>query len=289
MAADRLGVDFYEVHRAITRDYPRMAGFPRAGFAAGPCLPKDTLQLAAFDLAGLPLGLAAMAINEGLPKVLVEQAKAWFNLATMTTGILGMASRESPTILWSPAYKLRKVLSWSRGRCFARIPISATPISCRWIQYWPRPTCCSRRLPSGLRPLALPATGDRLFRDHSFRRLRHCGSWPEIKGSGVFIFGNADDQRHLERQRQRAEPQYSLVERHQARLVGVLGHCASPTVACCRGEIRDYRRTASPIKRSNCAFAAGLSRDWPRGRTTRSICSWNRCCRNGSTRQGSIA
>ncbi len=128
MAADRLGVDFYEVHRAITRDYPRMAGFPRGGFAAGPCLPKDTLQLAAFDLASSPMGLAAMAINEGLPKVLVEQAKARFNLATMTTGILGMAFKgKSDDPRGSLAYKLRKVLSLESRQVLCTDPYIGDP------------------------------------------------------------------------------------------------------------------------------------------------------------------
>jgi UDP-N-acetyl-D-mannosaminuronic acid dehydrogenase len=110
-AAERLGVDFQRIRQAIMCDYPRMVDFPQAGFAAGPCLPKDTLQLAAFDLAASPLAVAAVAINEGLPKALVEQAKSHFNLRTMTTGILGMAFKcESDDPRGSLAYKLRKIL-----------------------------------------------------------------------------------------------------------------------------------------------------------------------------------
>ena len=37
------------IWNAITQDYPRMKGLPKAGFAAGPCLFKDTMQLAAFS------------------------------------------------------------------------------------------------------------------------------------------------------------------------------------------------------------------------------------------------
>ena len=39
---------------------------PSAGFAAGPCLFKDTMQLAALTHNNFPLGHAAMAVNEGL-------------------------------------------------------------------------------------------------------------------------------------------------------------------------------------------------------------------------------
>ncbi len=43
MLAENCGLDFYRIHDAVTRDYPRMRSFAKAGFAAGPCLLKDTL------------------------------------------------------------------------------------------------------------------------------------------------------------------------------------------------------------------------------------------------------
>src|SRR4029077_6419049 len=48
MIADQAGVDYDNVLRAIREDYPRAADLPGPGFAAGPCLFKDTMQLAAF-------------------------------------------------------------------------------------------------------------------------------------------------------------------------------------------------------------------------------------------------
>ena len=42
------GVDGLSILRAIREDYPRAADLPGPGFAAGPCLFKDTMQLAAF-------------------------------------------------------------------------------------------------------------------------------------------------------------------------------------------------------------------------------------------------
>jgi len=60
MIANDYGIDFYAIHEAMTREYPRAKGFPRAGFAAGPCLFKDTMQLSAFNNNALFLGHAAM-------------------------------------------------------------------------------------------------------------------------------------------------------------------------------------------------------------------------------------
>jgi UDP-N-acetyl-D-mannosaminuronic acid dehydrogenase len=112
MLAEKFGADFYRVHAAVTEDYPRMAGFARAGFAGGPCLLKDTMQLAAFNHNNFILGQTAMVINEGFPSVLVERVKAQFDLRHMTAGILGMAFKgNSDDSRDSLAYKLRKLLT----------------------------------------------------------------------------------------------------------------------------------------------------------------------------------
>ena len=73
MLAQSCGLDFYRIHDAVTRDYPRMRSFAKAGFAAGPCFSEDSLQLAAFSQNNFFLGHAAMLINEGLPMFLVDQ------------------------------------------------------------------------------------------------------------------------------------------------------------------------------------------------------------------------
>src|SRR5262249_45286737 len=72
MIATDYGLDFYKIHDALTHDYPRMAGLPKSGFSAGPCLFKDTMQLAAANNNNFALGHAAMLINEGLPNFLVR-------------------------------------------------------------------------------------------------------------------------------------------------------------------------------------------------------------------------
>ena len=65
MIATDYGVDFYKIHDALTRDYPRMAGLPKSGFAAGPCLFKDTMQLAAANNNNFSLGHVGDADQRG--------------------------------------------------------------------------------------------------------------------------------------------------------------------------------------------------------------------------------
>ncbi len=110
--SEKFGAEFDRIRRAMTAEYPRMAGFPGAGFAGGPCLLKDTMQLAAFNHNAFVLGQAAMMVNEGLPSILVEAVKARYSLAGSTAAILGMAFKgNSDDPRDSLAYKLRKVLT----------------------------------------------------------------------------------------------------------------------------------------------------------------------------------
>jgi UDP-N-acetyl-D-mannosaminuronic acid dehydrogenase len=111
MIAGDYGVDFHRIYGAMTDKYPRLADFPRPGFASGPCLFKDTMQLSAFTNNKFFLGHGAMLINEGLPNYLVEQTKQRLDLRGRTAGILGMAFKaDSDDKRESLSYKLRKVL-----------------------------------------------------------------------------------------------------------------------------------------------------------------------------------
>lgn len=112
MLASDSGVDFEQILHGCRHNYPRMAGMPGPGFAAGPCLVKDTMQLAAFSHNHFMLGHSAMLVNEGLPSHLVELACKQIDLANATAGILGMAFKaESDDPRDSLSYKLRKLLA----------------------------------------------------------------------------------------------------------------------------------------------------------------------------------
>jgi UDP-N-acetyl-D-mannosaminuronic acid dehydrogenase len=92
MIATEFGADFDSIFHGMTHEYPRAIDLPAPGFAAGPCLFKDTMQLAAFTENRFWLGHAAMLVNEGLPQHVVNLLKrSEPDLASKTVGILGLA------------------------------------------------------------------------------------------------------------------------------------------------------------------------------------------------------
>jgi UDP-N-acetyl-D-mannosaminuronic acid dehydrogenase len=113
MMANDYGIDFERVRKAIVEEYPRASDMPGPGFAAGPCLFKDTMQLAAFNSNQFTLGHSSMMVNEGLPLYLVSRAALRFDLGIMTIGVLGMSFKgESDDTRSSLAYKLKHVLEF---------------------------------------------------------------------------------------------------------------------------------------------------------------------------------
>lgn len=123
MMANEFGVDYERVRNAIRHDYPRAADLPGAGFAAGPCLLKDTMQLSAFADNQFVLGHSAMLVNEGLPLYLVSRLERRRNLRDETVGILGMAFKAgSDDTRSSLAYKLKRILRLKAGRVLCADP-----------------------------------------------------------------------------------------------------------------------------------------------------------------------
>lgn len=111
--AESSGADFYKIFHAVTKEYPRMKDFSRAGFSAGPCLFKDTMQLASFSHNTFFLGHSAMLINEGMPAFVIEQLRLRLDdrLRGKTISILGMAFKaDNDDIRDSLAFKLYKHL-----------------------------------------------------------------------------------------------------------------------------------------------------------------------------------
>ena len=119
MVVESAGLDYSDLLSKMKRDYPRMESIPGPGFAAGPCLMKDTMQLFAFNKHNFVLGQMAMTINEGLPNFIVEQLARRFDLRKKRIGILGMAFKaESDDIRDSLSYKLGKLLRFHGAQVF---------------------------------------------------------------------------------------------------------------------------------------------------------------------------
>lgn len=112
MMLEGSGVSFYRVFAALSEDYPRARHFARPGFAAGPCLYKDTMQLAAYHKRNFFLGHSAMLVNEELPVFLADQLeKKMGNLEGKKIAILGMTFKaDNDDIRESLSFKLKKVL-----------------------------------------------------------------------------------------------------------------------------------------------------------------------------------
>jgi UDP-N-acetyl-D-mannosaminuronic acid dehydrogenase len=127
MLAESYGLDFYRIYNAVTQEYPRMRSFARAGFAAGPCLLKDTLQLSAFSSNNFFLGHAAMLVNEGLPNFIVTQLRSE-GLSKSTVAILGMAFKgDSDDNRSSLSYKLKKLLQVEARNVLCTDPFVSDP------------------------------------------------------------------------------------------------------------------------------------------------------------------
>lgn len=111
MIAEDYDLEFYNIYEAMTFNYPRTKGLPKPGWAAGPCLFKDTMQISAFYNNKFFLGHSAMLINEGLPNFIIERLRKEHALEEKIVGILGMAFKaESDDKRESLSYKLQKVL-----------------------------------------------------------------------------------------------------------------------------------------------------------------------------------
>jgi UDP-N-acetyl-D-mannosaminuronic acid dehydrogenase len=127
MIAKSAGADYGAIVQAMKHNYPRLKTLPRPGFSAGPCLFKDTMQLAAFARNQFSLGHAAMQVNEGLVLQMVEDLRRAYDISNMTFGLLGMAFKaEIDDVRASLSYKLKRTLQMSAREVLTTDPFVTT-------------------------------------------------------------------------------------------------------------------------------------------------------------------
>ena len=73
--SEKFNINFKKLRNNMIDGYDRNKSMPMAGFAAGPCLYKDTAQLNAFLKNSFKLGIAATKINQSFPKVIYDKIK----------------------------------------------------------------------------------------------------------------------------------------------------------------------------------------------------------------------
>ena len=72
MICEKYKINFDNLRSKMIEGYDRNKNIPKAGFAAGPCLFKDTAQLNAFLKNEFTLGKVATNINQNFPKFIYE-------------------------------------------------------------------------------------------------------------------------------------------------------------------------------------------------------------------------
>tara|TARA_Y100000768_G_scaffold236298_1_gene178700 strand:- start:3825 stop:4352 length:528 start_codon:yes stop_codon:yes gene_type:complete len=97
MICEKYNINFNHLRNKMIDGYDRNKHIPKAGFAAGPCLYKDTMQLNSFLKNEFILGKAATKINKNFPsfiyKMMIKKFKS--SLKKKKIGILGMAFKSN--------------------------------------------------------------------------------------------------------------------------------------------------------------------------------------------------
>jgi len=119
MICAQFGIDYNLLRKKMTHGYDRNKSIPSAGFTAGPCLLKDTMQLTAFTQNQFSLGHNAMLINEGIPNFIVNILKKDKNINKKKIGILGLTFKpDIDDIRDSLSFKLIKLFNFNGFRYF---------------------------------------------------------------------------------------------------------------------------------------------------------------------------
>ena len=119
MMCKKYRLDFFKIRELMRDNYQRNANIPSAGFTAGPCLLKDTMQLSSFYNHKFLLGHSAKLVNEGLPKFIANDLIKNYNLKKKTVGILGLSFKsENDDIRDSLSIKLLKYFKSKKIKTF---------------------------------------------------------------------------------------------------------------------------------------------------------------------------
>jgi UDP-N-acetyl-D-mannosaminuronic acid dehydrogenase len=106
-----MNLDYSRIRGIMQDGYARNLNLSKAGFTAGPCLLKDTMQLSSFFKKKFNLGHAAMQVNESMPNYIVDELKKIKNIKKKTIGLLGLAFKaDNDDIRDSLSIKLLSIL-----------------------------------------------------------------------------------------------------------------------------------------------------------------------------------
>ncbi len=104
------GLDYQLIRKIISLDYPRARHLPISGFASGPCLLKDSIQLADSTKFSSLID-AAIEINSDHPKVIMDEITKKYDLRPLVVGLLGMSFKpNSDDGRSSLSYELKRLL-----------------------------------------------------------------------------------------------------------------------------------------------------------------------------------
>ena len=117
MMCKNQGLDFFKIRNLMRDNYKRNENIPPAGFTAGPCLLKDTMQLSSFYNHKFSLLHSAKSINENLPIFIINKLSEKYDLRKKTVGILGLSFKaENDDIRDSLSIKLLNYLKSKKIR-----------------------------------------------------------------------------------------------------------------------------------------------------------------------------
>jgi len=117
MICKNYGISFEKIRKDMMIGYERNNNLYKAGFAAGPCLVKDTMQLSSLFNKRFFLGKSALKVNQNLPNFIIKNLEKNYKLKNKTIGILGMAFKSDvDDIRDSLSIKLEKILKSKKIR-----------------------------------------------------------------------------------------------------------------------------------------------------------------------------